>query len=110
MAHLSYSDPQATSSWSTSHNKLSGFPPNTNLSNSIGSSASAKRESVASTSSFSRGDSQAAEDDDDDDNDEGQDGMGSGPQPGIFDLVQPSGPQVTQKSKHLGGYIIWATS
>ena len=106
MAHLSYSDPQATSSWSTSHNKLSGFPPNTNLSNSIGSSASAKHESVASTSSFSRGDSQAAEDDDDDDNDEGQDGMGSGPQPGIFDLVQPSGPQVTQKSKNLGGYII----
>ena len=48
---------------------------------------------MASTSSFSRGDSQAADDDDDDD-EEGQDGMGSGPQPGIFDLVQPSGPQV----------------
>ena len=86
------SDPQTTSSWSTTHNKVPGFPPNTNLSSSIGSTVS-KRESVASTSSFSRGDSQVADDDDDDD-DEGQDGMGSGPQPGIFDLVQPMGQQV----------------
>lgn len=32
--------------------------------------------------------------DDDDDSDEEQDAMGSAHQPGIFDLVQPAGPQV----------------
>ena len=57
----------------------------------MGSTGSAKRESVASTSSFSRGNS--LEPDDDDDDGEDLDGMGSAHQPGIFDL-QPTGPQV----------------
>ena len=56
----------------------------------MGSTDSAKRGSVASTSSFSRGTSLEPEDDD---NGEDLDSMGSGPQPGIFDL-QPTGPQV----------------